>query len=178
MKRRLGIRPGKGSRNQDQQAGDRSGVQLLWFRCYPLSSTGTAYFSLQPNHRVHLYHQGVETGFLLEQKELCFLTLQKYHREKNDPFMSWHLEQLCSYDFSCDLTLMWDGVVGSAPHGENGFPQQNRPLNLSLTPKRRKLGWGGIITCKDLPRRNCSWESLLVLELRSERKSPQQVIEI
>lgn len=143
MKRRLGIRPGKESRNQDQQAGDRSGVPLLWFRCYPLSSTGTTYFSLQPNHRVHLYHQDVETGFLLESEELCLLTLQKYHREKKDPFMSRRLEQLCSYDFSCDLSLMWDSVDGLAPHGENGSPQQNRPLNLCLTPKRRKRGSGG-----------------------------------
>lgn len=174
MKRRLGIRPGKESRNQDQQAGDRSGVQLLWFRCYQRSSTGTAYFSLQPNYRVHLYQQRVETGFLLESEELCLLTLQKYHREKKDPFMSWRLEQLCSYVFSCDRSLMWDSVARWVPHGKNGSPRQNRPLNLCL----RGGNWGGVISCKDLPRRNCSWESLLVLELRSKRKSPQQVIEI
>lgn len=49
--------------------------------------------------------------------------LEISQREKKDPFMSRRLEQLCSYDFPCDLSLMWDGRAGSAPHGENGSPQ-------------------------------------------------------
>lgn len=153
MKRRLGIRPGKESRNQDQQAGDRSGVPLLWFRCYPLSSTGTTYFSLQPNHRVHLYHQDVETGFLLESEELCLLTFQKYHREKKDPFMSRRLEQLCSYDFSCDLSLMWDSMDGSAPHGENGSPTVEQAFKPVPNTQEEETGVGGrafhVKTCQE-----------------------------